>query len=95
MWITTKERSRGREIIAIEFLGMRFILPGIVMFGLISKELIIEKDIRRSEEKVYTFYTFPDDIIKILEEKYLIVDQDLGYAYVSELFDRNVFIYSP
>ncbi len=62
------------------------------MFGLISKELVIEKDIRRSEEKVYTFYTFPDDIIKILEEKYLIVDQDLGYAYVSELFDRNVFI---
>ena len=62
------------------------------MFGLISKELIIEKDIRRSEEKVYTFYTFPDDIIKIIEEKYLIVDQDLGYAYVSELFDRNVFI---
>ena len=62
------------------------------MFGLISKELVIEKDIRRSEEKVYTFYTFPDDIIKILEEKYLIVDQDLGYAYVSERFDRNVFI---
>lgn len=62
------------------------------MFGLISKEIVIEKDIRRSEEKVYTFYTFPDDIIKILEEKYLIVDQDLGYAYVSELFDRNVFI---
>jgi hypothetical protein len=64
----------------------------IEMFGLISKELVIEKDIRRSEEKVYTFYTFPDDIIKILEEKYLIIDQDLGYAYVSELFDRNVFI---
>lgn len=62
------------------------------MFGLISKELFIEKDIRRSEEKVYTFYTFPDDLIKILEEKYLIVDEDLGYAYVSDLFDRNVFI---
>jgi len=62
------------------------------MFGLISKELLIEKDIRRSEEKLYTFYTFPDDIIKILEEKYLIIDDDLGYAYVSEEFDRNVFI---
>ncbi|MFW9942047.1 MAG: hypothetical protein ACFFFT_13470 [Candidatus Thorarchaeota archaeon] len=62
------------------------------MFGLISKELLIDKDIRRSEEKVYTFYTFPDDIIKILEEKYLIIDADLGYAYVSEEFDRNVFI---
>lgn len=62
------------------------------MFGLVSKELLIEKDIRRSEEKVYTFYTFPSDIIKILEEKYLIIDDDLGYAYVSEDFDRNVFI---
>ncbi|MFX1364672.1 MAG: hypothetical protein ACFFCE_12860 [Promethearchaeota archaeon] len=64
----------------------------VTMFGLISKELVIEKDVRRSEEKIYTFYTFPDDIIKILEEKYLIIDEELGYAYVSENFDRNVFI---
>ncbi|MFX1456323.1 MAG: hypothetical protein ACFFDB_13195 [Promethearchaeota archaeon] len=62
------------------------------MFGLISKELVIEKDVRRSEEKIYTFYTFPEEIITILEEKYLIIDPDLGYAYVSEGFDRNVFI---
>jgi hypothetical protein len=62
------------------------------MFGLISKELVIEKDVRRSEEKVFTFYTFPDDIIKILEEKYLIIDDELGHAYVSKDFDRNVFI---
>ncbi|MFX1557935.1 MAG: hypothetical protein ACFFC9_11835, partial [Promethearchaeota archaeon] len=62
------------------------------MFGLISKELIIEKDVRRSEKKIYTFYTFPDGIIKILEEKYLIIDEQLGYAYVSEEFDRNIFI---
>ena len=62
------------------------------MFGLVSKELIIEKDVRRSEEKSYIFYTFPDDIIEILEEKYLIIDNELGYAYVSEKFDRNVFI---
>ncbi|MFX0030614.1 MAG: hypothetical protein ACFE8B_15485 [Candidatus Hermodarchaeota archaeon] len=62
------------------------------MFGLISKELVIEKDVRRSEEKVYTFYTFPPEIIKILEEKYLIIDEELGYAYVSEEFDRNVFM---
>ena len=62
------------------------------MFGLVSKELVIEKDIRRSEEKTYTFYTFPDDIIRILEEKYLIIDEQLGYAYVSEEFDRNVFM---
>lgn len=62
------------------------------MFGLISKELVLEKDVRTSEQKIYTFYTFPDDIIKILEEKYLLIDQELGYAYVSDAFDRNVFI---
>ncbi|MFW9951642.1 MAG: hypothetical protein ACFFKA_16120, partial [Candidatus Thorarchaeota archaeon] len=62
------------------------------MFGLISKELIIEKDIRRSEQKTYTFFTFPDEIIRILEEKYLIIDENLGYAIVSSTFDRNVFI---
>ncbi len=62
------------------------------MFGLVSKELVIKKDVRKSEEKVYTFYTFPDDIIEILEEKYLIINEELGYAYVSDAFDRNVFI---
>ncbi len=62
------------------------------MFGLISKELVVEKDVRTSKQKIYTFYTFPSGIIKLLEEKYLIIDQELGYAYVSEAFDRNVFI---
>jgi hypothetical protein len=62
------------------------------LFGLVSKELIVEKDKRRSEEKRYIFYTFPDAIVKILKEKYLIIDEKLGYAYVSEAFDRNVFI---
>jgi hypothetical protein len=62
------------------------------LFGLESKELVIEKDKRRSERKVYTFYTFPDEILEILEEKYIIIDEELGHAYVSEKFDRNVFI---
>ena len=62
------------------------------LFGLVSKELIIEKDVRKSEEKIFTFYTFPEKIIKVLEEKYLILDEKLGYTYVSEAFDRNVFI---
>ena len=62
------------------------------LFGLVSKELIIEKDVRKSEEKIFTFYTFPEKIIKILEEKYLILDEKLEYTYVSEAFDRNVFI---
>ena len=64
----------------------------VTMFGLVSKELVVEKDVRRSEKKSYIFYTFPDDIIEILEEKYLIIDNELGYAYVSGKFDRNVFI---
>lgn len=62
------------------------------LFGLISKELVVEKDLRRSEKKIYTFYTFPDEILEILEERYIIIDEELGHAYVSEEFDRNVFI---
>jgi hypothetical protein len=62
------------------------------IFGLISKELVVEKDKRKSERKVYTFYTFPEEILKILEEKYIIIDDELGYAYVSKEFDRNIFI---
>ena len=62
------------------------------MFGLVSKELVIEKDLRKSEKKIYTFYTFPEEILIILEEKYIIIDEELGQAYVSEDFDRNVFI---
>lgn len=62
------------------------------MFGLVSKELVVERDVRRSERKVYTFYTFPDEILAILDEKYIVIDEELGKAYVSEEFDRNVFI---
>ncbi|MBD3254702.1 MAG: hypothetical protein GF383_06395 [Candidatus Lokiarchaeota archaeon] len=62
------------------------------LFGLISKELMVEKDLRKSEKKIYIFYTFPDEILRILEEKYIIIDEELGHAYVSEEFDRNVFI---
>lgn len=64
----------------------------IKLFGLVSKELVVEKDIRKSERKVYTFYTFPDEIIAILEKKYLKFDEELGYAVVTEEFDRTVFI---
>ena len=62
------------------------------LFGLVVKELVIEKDLRRSEKKVYKFYTFPEEILRILEEKYIIIDEELGQAYVSDLFHRNVFI---
>lgn len=62
------------------------------LFGLVSKELVIQKDIRKSEEKVYTFYTFPDDILNVLKKKYLITNPVTGNLSVSEAFDRNVFI---
>ena len=62
------------------------------LFGLVSKELVVEKDIRRSERKIYTFYTFPEEILVILAEKYVIFDEEIGQARVSEAFDRNVFI---
>jgi hypothetical protein len=62
------------------------------LFGLVSKELVVEKDLRKSEKKIYVFYTFPEGILKILEEKYVIIDEELGQAYVSDAFDRNVFI---
>jgi len=62
------------------------------LFGLVSKELVVEKDIRRSEKKIYTFYTFPEEILEILAEKYVIFDEELEQARVSEAFDRNVFI---
>jgi len=47
----------------------------ISLFGLVSKELIVDKDKRTSEKKVYTFYTFPPEILAILQEKYIIIDK--------------------
>ena len=48
------------------------------LFGLVSEEFEIDKDLRRSEKKVYTFYTFPPDILKILKEKYIIIEKEKG-----------------
>jgi len=62
------------------------------LFGLVSKQLVVDKDIKKSEEKVYTFYTFPDDILIVLKKKYLVTNPITGNLSVSEAFDRNVFI---
>lgn len=62
------------------------------MFGLVSKELVVEHDVRRSERKVYTFYTFPDGVLEILNERYIRIDEEIGKAYVSDGFDRDIFI---
>jgi len=45
------------------------------LFGLVSRELVVDKDLRRSEKKVYTFYTFPSELLTILKEKYIIVEK--------------------
>ena len=48
------------------------------LFGLVSEEFEIDKDLRRSEKKKYTFYTFPPDILNILKEKYIIIEKEKG-----------------
>jgi len=49
------------------------------LFGLVSKQIIIEKDIRRHERKSYIHYTFPEGIINILKEKnYLIFNKSVS-----------------
>jgi len=62
------------------------------LFGMVSREKRVEKDVRRSEEKIYTYYTFPDKILEILKRNYLKKNEETGYKYISEDFDRNVFI---
>jgi hypothetical protein len=62
------------------------------LFGLEAKELIVEKDKRRSERKVYTFYTFPEKILDILKDDYILIDEELDEKRVSEKFDKTIFI---
>ncbi len=62
------------------------------LLGLEAKELVVEKDKRKSEQKIYTFYTFPEKILEILEGDYVDTDEELGEKRVSEKFDKTVFI---
>ena len=62
------------------------------LFGLVAEEFVREKGVRTSEREVYTIYSFPDGILNILKEKYIVIDEEMGHAYVSEEFDRTVFI---
>jgi len=55
------------------------------MFGLVSKEFVIERDVRSSEEKVYTFFTFPSEILAILKEKYIIIEKNVKEVKEDEL----------
>ena len=62
------------------------------MFRLVSKELVIERDIRSSEEKVYTFYTFPPEILAILKEKYIVIKKKENEVKEGELEEDNTEI---
>jgi hypothetical protein len=53
--------------------------------------MIVEKDIRDSEEKIYTFYTFQSEIIEILNGKYLETLEN-GEKLITDKFDKIVFI---
>jgi len=61
------------------------------LFGLEAREKELE-DVRTGKKKKYTFYSFPEGVIEILNEKYLIQVEELDYTYISEDFDRNIFI---
>lgn len=58
--------------------------------GLIVQERVIERDLARSERKVIKFFTFPAEILEILEGSYL-VHTEKGEVLISDDFDKNVF----
>ncbi len=59
--------------------------------GLVEEQYKIDRDIYRSEEKIIKFYTFPDEIMDLLEGRYIIKGEK-GERLVTEEFDKNVFI---
>ncbi|MHA1584953.1 MAG: hypothetical protein ACTSWL_06835 [Promethearchaeota archaeon] len=58
--------------------------------GLVCEERVYARDLARSEEKIVKFYTFPKEILEILEGKY-IIQTDKGETIINEEFDKNVF----
>ncbi|MHA1775386.1 MAG: hypothetical protein ACTSWC_01355 [Promethearchaeota archaeon] len=58
--------------------------------GLIEEERVFEHDLARSERKTIKYYTFPPEILSLLEGQYLITT-DKGEVIISEMFDKNVF----
>ncbi|MHA1673703.1 MAG: hypothetical protein ACTSYI_08740 [Promethearchaeota archaeon] len=58
--------------------------------GLVVEERVIEHDLARSERKIIKYYTFPPEILEILEGSYLI-STEKGEVIISENFDKNVF----
>ena len=58
--------------------------------GLVIEERIFKHDLARSEEKIVRFYTFPEEILELLEGSY-VIRTDKGETMVNDDFDKNVF----
>jgi ferritin-like metal-binding protein YciE len=61
--------------------------------GLVKETYVIKKDVRKSQEKIINFYTFPPKIRELMEGTY-IQTTDQGETLITEEFDKNVFICS-
>lgn len=58
--------------------------------GLVKEEKIFSRDLARSEEKTVVFYTFPPEILELLEGTY-IIHTEKGETIINDDFDKNVF----
>lgn len=58
--------------------------------GLVKEEKIFSHDLARSEEKIVIFYTFPPEILELLEGTY-IIHTEKGETIINDDFDKNVF----
>lgn len=58
--------------------------------GLVVEEKRIKSDLADGKERIIRNFTFPEEILEILEGKYLI-HTDKGETIINETFDKNVF----
>ncbi len=58
--------------------------------GLVKEEKVFSRDLARSEEKTVIFYTFPPEILELLEGTY-IIHTEKGETIINDDFDKNVF----
>lgn len=61
-------------------------------FGLERYELVIEKDLKTSERKVVNFYKFPDELLEILDGRYIDINPETRGVVVRPTFDKTVMI---
>ncbi|MHA1718224.1 MAG: hypothetical protein ACTSWX_14140 [Promethearchaeota archaeon] len=58
--------------------------------GLVKEKKIFLHDRARSEEKIINYYTFPQEILELLEGNY-IIHTEKGETIINDDFDKNVF----